>query len=58
MDEEVLAIKKNAFTVARYMRGAITYEDALNLSSTERKLVNEIVDEAIDITKKSGMPLL
>lgn len=38
------------------MRGALTYEDVLNLSSDELKSVNEIIEENLETTKKTQMP--
>jgi hypothetical protein len=37
------------------MRGGLTYEDAMMLSTTEREMVAGIVKENIEITKKSGL---
>lgn len=42
--------------MAWYMRGGLSYEDILNLSEFERKAINEIVENNLDITKKSQMP--
>ena len=38
------------------MRGALTYEDVLNLSADELKSVNEIIEENLETTKKTQMP--
>ena len=38
------------------MRGALTYEDVLNLSQDELKSVNEIIEENLETTKKTQMP--
>ena len=38
------------------MRGGMTYEHILQLSSTERKMITELVKENYEATKKSGMP--
>ena len=38
------------------MRGGVTYEDAMCLSSTERTLINKIINENLELTKKSGLP--
>jgi len=49
-------IKKNAMTLAWYMRGGVTYEDVLNMSATERDQLKSLVDHNLEITKKSGLP--
>jgi len=38
------------------MRGGASYEDVLNMSSTERRLINELVKENLETAKKSGLP--
>lgn len=49
-------IKKSAMSMAWYMRGGATYEDILNMSSTEREFLKELIDSNLETTKKSGMP--
>ena len=38
------------------MRGGITYEEAMQMSEADRRIVNEIVKENLETTKKSGLP--
>jgi len=38
-----------------YMRGGLTYEDAMMLSSNERELIAGIIKENIETTKKTGL---
>ena len=38
------------------MRGGITYEEAMQMSEADRKIVNEIVKDNLETTKKSGLP--
>jgi len=38
------------------MRGGASYEDVLNMSSSERNLIGEIVDSNLEVTKKSQLP--
>lgn len=49
-------IKKSAMTMAWYMRGGLTYEDILNMSSTERDFLKQLIDSNLETTKKTGMP--
>jgi hypothetical protein len=56
MDEESETIKKNALKFSWYMRGGVSYEDILNMSPQEREAIAAIVEENLDITKKSQMP--
>jgi hypothetical protein len=56
MDEEANTIKKNALKFSWYMRGGASYEDILNMSPQEREAIASIVEENLDITKKSQLP--
>lgn len=38
------------------MRGGASYEDVLNMSSSERNLISEIIDSNLEVTKKSQLP--
>lgn len=42
--------------MAWYMRGGVSYEDVLNMSSTERSSISKLIEDNLDTTKKSGMP--
>jgi len=39
-----------------YMRGGVSYEDILNMSSFERQQISEIIENNMEITKKSQIP--
>jgi hypothetical protein len=56
MEKECIAIKKAAFSYSWYMRGGVSYEDALNMPSEERKLINELIESNLDTTKKTQLP--
>jgi hypothetical protein len=56
MESETNAIKEHAIRMAWYMRGGVSYEDVLNMSSTERSAISKLIEENLDTTKKSGMP--
>ena len=38
------------------MRGGLSYNDAMLLSSSERKIITKIVNDNLEIAKKSGLP--
>lgn len=42
--------------MAWYMRGGASYQDILNMSSSERKAINQIIDSNLEVTKKSQLP--
>ena len=56
MDKEANDVRQEAIKVAWYMRGGATYNDVMQMSSTERKLVSELAKENIETTKKSNLP--
>ena len=56
MDKEVLDIRREALKMSWYMRGGITYDQALQLSISERTVVSELINENLETTKKSGLP--
>lgn len=56
MEKESMDIKQEALKISWYMRGGLSYNDAMQLSSNERNIVNEIVKGNLETTKKSGLP--
>jgi hypothetical protein len=56
LDKEARAIREEALRFCWYMRGGLSYADALLLSQDERKIVSKIIDDNMEVTKKSGLP--
>jgi len=56
MDREAMQIKNEAMKMCWYMRGGLTYNEAMNLGHHERDIVSKIVKENLETTKKSGLP--
>jgi hypothetical protein len=56
MEKMVDAIKLNAYVFAWHCRGGATYEDVLNMSDAERKLINQMIESHFESTKKSQLP--
>ena len=50
------SIKRNALELSWYMRGGVSYEDVLNMSSWERKDMWSIVEDHMETTKKTQLP--
>jgi len=42
--------------MAWYMRGGISYADILNMSTNERNMLNQIIENNLEVTKKTNMP--
>ncbi len=49
-------MRQEALQLSWYMRGGLTYDQALQLSISERKIIGEIVKGNLETTKKSGLP--
>jgi hypothetical protein len=56
MDKSVRDIKEESLKLAWYMRGGLSYTEAMNLSMGERQIINSIIKENLETTKKSKMP--
>jgi hypothetical protein len=55
-EKESKALKDEAIRISWYMRGGISYDDAMMLTSQDRDLVGKLIKENLEVTKKSGMP--
>ena len=56
MDKETRNIRLDVLKLCWYMRGGVTYEEAMNMSQTERAIINDIIKDNYETTKKSGLP--
>lgn len=56
MDKEARAIRDEALRTTWWMRGGISYEDAMMLSQVEKELIGEIIKDNMKATKDSGLP--
>jgi hypothetical protein len=56
MEKETQNIRLDVLKLCWYMRGGLTYDEAMTLSDNERKLINDIVKDNLETTKKSGLP--
>jgi len=56
MEKETVDIRREALQLSWYMRGGIGYDQALQLSVSERTLISELIKENLETTKKSGLP--
>ena len=56
MEKEILDIKSQSFKLVWHMRGGISYTDVMNMNIDERNLINKLITENMETTKKSGLP--
>ena len=56
MERESKALKDEALRMCWYMRGSISYTEAMMLSHTERELINKIIKDNLETTKTTKLP--
>jgi len=56
MDKEAAGIKNEIIKMCWFMRGGITYNEAMNLSHAERVMISDLIKDNLETTKKSGLP--
>ena len=56
MEKETQNIRLDVLKLCWYMRGGVTYDEAMQMSQTDHSLINDIVKENLETTKKSGLP--
>lgn len=56
LDNEAKAIRREALKFSWYMRGGLSYDEAMCLSSQERDIIGQIIKENMETTKETGVP--
>lgn len=56
LDKETKALKHEGLRFSWYMRGGLSYEDAMFLGQSEREIISKIIKENMETTKESGLP--
>jgi len=56
LERETKALKEEVLRMCWYMRGGLTYNSAMMLSSTDREIISKLIKENLETAKKSGMP--
>jgi len=56
MEKETRNIRLDVLKLCWYMRGGVTYEEAMQMSQQERGVIDDIVKSNMETTKKSGLP--
>ncbi len=54
LEKESKALKEEALKFCWFMRGGLSYTEAMSLSTEERKIISEIINENLETTKKTG----
>jgi hypothetical protein len=56
MEKDCQTIRQEALKISWFMRGGITYDQTMALGTQERNLINELITDNLETTKKSGLP--
>lgn len=56
LDSETKALKSELLKLCWFMRGGLSYNDAMLLSQTEKDMIIKLINDNLDTTKESGMP--
>lgn len=55
-DQEAGNIKKRLYELCWYMRGGISYAELVQLPIKDFLILNDIIKNNLEVTKKSGLP--
>ena len=56
MEKESKALRDDVLRTCWYMRGAISYDDAMMLSQQDREINNKIIKDNLETTEKTRLP--
>lgn len=56
-EKQAKAIREEALRLCWWMRGGITYDEAMMLSSQDREIISNIIKDNLEAGKKSGIPI-
>jgi hypothetical protein len=56
MEQETSGIRREVLKLCWYMRGGVTYGEAMQMSQQEREAMGDIAKDNLETTKKSRMP--
>jgi hypothetical protein len=58
MKAEARSIRKNIIRLGWHMRGACSLDDLAMMSASDIDQINEMIDENMELTKKSQLPFI
>ena len=56
LERDSKALKREIMQLCWYMRGSVSYTEAMEMSPSERETIVKLVKENLETAKKSGMP--
>ena len=55
-EQDSKAVRNSVLEMCWHMRGALSYDEGMMLSYTDREIINKLIKEHIETTQKSGLP--
>jgi hypothetical protein len=56
MERETKALKNELYRICWFMRGSLSVTESFNLSNEDLEVMNSIIKDNLETTKKSQMP--
>lgn len=56
LDKESRAVREEALRMCWFMRGGLSFNDAMSLGQQDREIISEIIKKNMETTEKSGLP--
>lgn len=56
MENEAKSLRHELLKICWFMRGGVTYGEALDMGYGERKIISDIIKDNLETTKKTGQP--
>tara|TARA_R100001163_G_C5016806_1_gene160854 strand:+ start:525 stop:713 length:189 start_codon:yes stop_codon:yes gene_type:complete len=56
MDNEVKSLKQDLLKMCWFMRGGVTYQEIVQMSSPDREAMGKIIKDNLETAKKTGQP--
>jgi len=56
MGKQADSLREEVLRMIWYMRGSVSYSEAMQMSSKEREIISGIIKENLETTKKSKLP--
>ena len=56
MEREAKARKDDILRICWYMRGSLSYSEGMMLSRADQEIINKIIKDNLETTKKSNLP--
>jgi len=56
MDNEVKSLKQDMLKMCWYMRGGVTYQEIVQMSTPDRQEIGKLIKDNLETAKKTGQP--